>query len=145
MPTERPTRRETASIRERFCRLQNHGLTKGSKLSRRCYGCDLKKKIEREMSSSCVKAGGRGRSSSFPSGLSHVASSTTVTPHQLHSDGLLSYFRHGITNAKSDGFSSRIQVIKSQVGGFRVFENYRARILFYCGRLNFFPKGVDTH
>lgn len=59
-------------------------------------------------------------------------------------DGLLSYFRHGITNAKSEGFNSRIQAVKSQARGFRAFENYHTRILFYCEKLNLFPKR-DTH
>ena len=55
---------------------------------------------------------------------------------QRHLPGLLSYFRHKITNAISEGFNSRIQSIKSAARGFRAFENYRTRILFYCGRLD---------
>jgi transposase len=51
-------------------------------------------------------------------------------------ENTLTYFRHGITNAMSKGFNSRIQSIKSQARGFRAFENYRTRILFYCGMLN---------
>lgn len=43
---------------------------------------------------------------------------------------LLSYFRHRITNAASEGFNSRIQALKAAARGFR---NYRTRILFYCG------------
>ncbi len=61
-----------------------------------------------------------------------------------HLPGILSYFRHRITNAKSEGFNSRIQAIKSQARGFRAFHNYRTRILFYCGKLQLFPEGV-TH
>ncbi len=56
-----------------------------------------------------------------------------------HLSGLLAYFRHRITNAKSEGFNSRIQAIKSAARGFRSFNNYRIRILFYCGRLNLIP------
>lgn len=55
---------------------------------------------------------------------------------QRHLEGLLSYFRHKITNATSEGFNSRIQSIKSAARGFRAFENYRTRILFYCGKLD---------
>jgi len=53
-----------------------------------------------------------------------------------HLDRLLTYFRHRITNAISEGFNSRIQSIKSAARGFRAFENFRTRILFYCGKLN---------
>ena len=56
-----------------------------------------------------------------------------------HLDGLLSYFRHRVTNAISEGFNSRIQSIKSAARGFRNFANYRTRILFYCGKLNLMP------
>jgi transposase len=56
-----------------------------------------------------------------------------------HVDGLLSYFRHRITNATSEGFNSRIQAIKSAARGFRDFKNYRTRILFFCGKLDLMP------
>lgn len=57
-----------------------------------------------------------------------------------HIDGLLAYFRHWITNAATEGFNSRIQAIKAAARGFRNFENYRIRILFYCGRLAMRPE-----
>lgn len=57
-----------------------------------------------------------------------------------HLEGLLSYFRHCVTNATSEGFNSRIQSIKSAARGFRSFANYRLRILFYCGKLDVIPK-----
>jgi len=60
-----------------------------------------------------------------------------------HLDNILSYFRHGITNAMSEGFNSRIQSIKSQARGFRSFENYRTRILFYCGKLDLLPPEIS--
>ena len=53
-----------------------------------------------------------------------------------HLNNILTYFRHGITNAVSEGFNSRIQSIKSQARGFRAFRNFRTRILFYCGKLD---------
>jgi len=58
-----------------------------------------------------------------------------------HLDGLLSYFRHDVTNATAEGFNSRIQSIKSSARGFRSFKNYRLRILFYCGKLDLMPQG----
>ena len=60
-----------------------------------------------------------------------------------HLENTLTYFRHGITNAMSEGFNSRIQSIKSQARGFRAFENYRTRILFYCGKLKLMPDGIS--
>jgi transposase len=56
-----------------------------------------------------------------------------------HLDGLLNYFAHPITNAVAEGLNSRIQEIKINAKGFRSFPNYRTRILFFCGKLTFFP------
>jgi len=60
-----------------------------------------------------------------------------------HLGNILTYFRHSITNAMSEGFNSRIQSINSQARGFRAFENYRTRILFYCGKLDLLPPGIS--
>ena len=57
-----------------------------------------------------------------------------------HLSGLLSYFRHRITNGATEGFNSKIQAIKAAARGFRRFENYRLRILFFCGRLDLRPE-----
>jgi transposase len=35
--------------------------------------------------------------------------------------------------------NSKIQMIKSNARGFRSFDNYRTRILFFCGKLNLYP------
>ena len=61
-----------------------------------------------------------------------------------HLNGLVAYITHRITNATSEGFNSRIQSIKSAARGFRNFENYRTRILFFCGRLELIPN-VSSH
>lgn len=60
-----------------------------------------------------------------------------------HLAGLLAYFEHPITNAKSEAFNSRVQSIKSAARGFRNFENYRTRILFFCGKLQLEP--IPSH
>jgi len=52
---------------------------------------------------------------------------------------ILSWFRHPISNATAEGFNSRIQSIKSNARGFRNFNNYRTRILFFCGKLKLKP------
>jgi len=57
-----------------------------------------------------------------------------------HLNGLMSYFRHRISNAVSEGLNSKIQAIKASARGFRNFENYRNRILFSCGKLALSPK-----
>ena len=58
---------------------------------------------------------------------------------ERHLPEILSYFRHRITNATNEGYNSKIQSIKSAARGFRAFENYRTRILFYCGKLMLKP------
>jgi transposase len=67
-----------------------------------------------------------------------------ATMLKRHLEGILAYVTHRITNATSEGFNSRIQSIKSAARGFRNFENYRIRILFFCGRLELIPN-VSTH
>ena len=56
-----------------------------------------------------------------------------------HLDNLITYLRHHITNAVTEGLNSKIQSLKSAARGFRNFKNYRIRILFFCGKLNLYP------
>ena len=56
-----------------------------------------------------------------------------------HLPNILNFFRHGVTNSTAEGFNSKIQYIKAAARGFKLFKNYRNRILFYCGRLDLFP------
>jgi len=58
---------------------------------------------------------------------------------KAHLENLLTYLRHPITDAVTEGLNSKIQTIKSNARGFRSFENYRIRILFFCGKLNIYP------
>ena len=51
--------------------------------------------------------------------------------------GLLAYQTYRITNAISEGFNSKIQALKAAARGFRNVANYRIRILFFCGKLDF--------
>jgi transposase len=53
-----------------------------------------------------------------------------------HETGLLNYSKHRISNACAEGFNSAIQLIKTNARGLRNFGNYRARILFRCGKLD---------
>ena len=52
-----------------------------------------------------------------------------------HQEGRFSYSHHPISNACAEGFNNAIQLIKAKARGFRNFANYRARILFYCGKV----------
>ncbi len=58
---------------------------------------------------------------------------------QAHLENLLTYWRHPITDAGTEGLNSKIQLIKSNARGFRSFANYRIRILFFCGKLDLYP------
>jgi len=61
-----------------------------------------------------------------------------------HLDNIVTWFRHPISNGPTEGFNSRIQAIKAAARGFRNFENYRIRILFFCGRLDLEPETSMT-
>lgn len=50
---------------------------------------------------------------------------------------LVNHITSPITNAFSEGINSKIQAIKAAARGFRSFKNYRTRILFFCGKLDF--------
>lgn len=56
-----------------------------------------------------------------------------------HFEGMITYLKHRITNAASEGINSKIQSIKANARGFRNFQNYRIAILFRCGKLNLYP------
>ena len=62
-----------------------------------------------------------------------------------HKQGLLNYAKHRITNAAAEGFNSIIQTIKANARGFRSFDNFRIRILFFCGKLDLRPAKVRSH
>ena len=55
-----------------------------------------------------------------------------------HLENLLTYLKHHITNAVTEGLNSKIQNLKSAARGFRNFKNYRTRILFFCGKLDLY-------
>lgn len=58
---------------------------------------------------------------------------------QRHLENILTYLRYPITNAVTEGLKSQIQSIQSNARGFRSFQNYRTRILFFCGKLDLYP------
>lgn len=58
---------------------------------------------------------------------------------KAHLEGMLNYFQHRITNAMSEGLNSAVQKIKATARGFRNFDNFRTRILFFLGHLDLNP------
>jgi transposase len=57
-----------------------------------------------------------------------------------HFENIITYLKHPITNAVTEGLNSKIQTLKSNARGFRSFLNYRTRILFFCGKLSLYPQ-----
>jgi transposase len=56
-----------------------------------------------------------------------------------HLANILTYCRHRITNAVTEGLNSKIQAIKKMACGFRNFEHFKTAIYFHCGGLNLYP------
>lgn len=52
---------------------------------------------------------------------------------QRYSYGIINYFKHKITNAASEGFNTKINVIKRRAYGFRDLEYFMFKILQICG------------
>jgi transposase len=53
--------------------------------------------------------------------------------------GVLTYLKHGITNATSESLNSKIQWVKYTARGFRSFPNFTTAIYFHCGGLDLSP------
>ena len=56
-----------------------------------------------------------------------------------HIENILTYCRHRITNAVSEGINAKIQGIKKMAYGFRNINNFKIAIYFHCGGLNLYP------
>ena len=61
-----------------------------------------------------------------------------------HLENILTYLKHRITNAVSEGINSKIQWIKYTARGFTNRANFRTAILFHCGGLSLHPKMAHT-
>ena len=51
-------------------------------------------------------------------------------------ENILTYLKHRITNAVSEGLNSRIQWVKATARGFRNQQNFINAIYFHCGKLD---------
>lgn len=56
-----------------------------------------------------------------------------------HQAGLLSYFKHRITNAGAEGLNSRIQAIRVSARGYRNRDHFKTAIYFHLGGLQLYP------
>ncbi len=61
-----------------------------------------------------------------------------------HLANLLTYFKHRITNATSEGINSKIQTLKLMACGYRNREHYKTAIYFHCGGLDLYPRPEAT-
>jgi transposase len=58
---------------------------------------------------------------------------------QRHLPNILTYLRHGITNAGLEAINAVIQWVKKTARGFRNPENFKTAIYFHCGGLDLYP------
>jgi transposase len=65
-----------------------------------------------------------------------IAAARMLKRHLLN---LLNSHHYRLTNAIAEGLNSRIQAIKANARGFRSFQNFRVRILFFLGKLDLSP------
>jgi transposase len=61
-----------------------------------------------------------------------------------HLPNLITYFKHRITNATSEGINSKIQMVKLMACGYRNRDHYKAVIYFHCGGLDLYPRASVT-
>ena len=57
-----------------------------------------------------------------------------------HLPNILTYLKHGITNATSESINSKIQWVKYTARGFRNIDNFKNAIYFHCGDLDMSPR-----
>lgn len=57
-----------------------------------------------------------------------------------HLENILTYLRHRITNAVTEGLNAKIQWIKYGARGFRNRDAFKTAILFHCGGLDLEPR-----
>lgn len=55
-------------------------------------------------------------------------------------DNVVSYCRHWITNAVSEGLNSKIMSLKRRAGGYGNRESFKTAIYFHCGGLDLYPR-----
>lgn len=61
---------------------------------------------------------------------------------KAHLENILTYLRHRVTNAMTEGLNAKIQWIKYASRGYRDREAFKMAILFHCGGLDLEPRVV---
>lgn len=61
---------------------------------------------------------------------------------KAHLEGILTAVVTGATNARAEGFNTKIQKIKRDARGFRNEERFKAAIYFHLGGLELYPEAV---
>ncbi|MHB8559944.1 MAG: ISL3 family transposase, partial [Thermoplasmataceae archaeon] len=56
-----------------------------------------------------------------------------------HFSGVLSYFKHHITNAIAEGLNSKIATVQKMAYGYSNKEHLKTAIYFHCGNLQLYP------
>jgi len=64
---------------------------------------------------------------------------TLVVMFENHFDGVCNALWNRQSNAKAERINGKIQEIKTIGRGYRIFENFRVAILFFCGGLGLYP------
>lgn len=57
-----------------------------------------------------------------------------------HLHNILTYLKHGITNATSESINAKIQWVKYTARGFRNVTNFKNAVYFHCGALDLSPQ-----
>jgi transposase len=55
---------------------------------------------------------------------------------KAYSYGIANYFKYRLSNAASEGFNTKINIIKRRAYGFHDLEYFKLKILQACGRLS---------
>lgn len=58
---------------------------------------------------------------------------------KAHLDNILTYLKHRVTNAVTEGINAKIQWLKQTARGYSNRKNFRIAILFHCGGLDLYP------
>jgi len=66
-----------------------------------------------------------------------IAAAKTLKRHLAN---IMTYFKHRITNAMSEGINSKIQTLKLMACGYRNRAHYKTAIYFHCGGLDLYPR-----
>jgi transposase len=57
---------------------------------------------------------------------------------RTHLKNIVTYAKHRITNAVTEGINAKIQAIKKTACGFRNMEHFKIAICFHCGGLDLY-------